>query len=434
MAYGLLLATLFLVQVNCLSSTFHKKQEQQKILSWQLGCISQETQTWTAGETSTRSNASYTAPFQYDGVTSGTSTGAGNPTDLRGNSQAFNGDNQITGTGYAYDGDGSPKTYKGNSLHFDPEGRMTAYGTAETNTYTGDGLRASRNAGGVNYFLYDGDTLLAQLNSDGSVNAVMTFGADGLLSQRTLSGSSNSLYYDFDLSGNVSQRWQSVGSVGQSEGFDGFGRRYLATGGDYFTGFTSQWGGYYDSATSGDGGQTGLTLLTHRFYDPATGRFLTRDPMAYDGGINLYAYTQNDPVNRRDPDGTFARNPGPIIGIGTGVGTAIGIGIGIVIFFGSAGPADPTNEWGPGGRPIPVPYDPNADHDAYKAFCDTPVQPGPDFCTTLLKQITHTEKCMEMIEEWDRKYQPGRHESRIQDLKNRLKKLQDKYNHVCCNK
>jgi RHS repeat-associated protein len=92
-------------------------------------------------------------------------------------------------------------------------------------------------------------------------------------------------------------------SVGQSQGFDGFGRRYLATGGDYFTGFTSQWGGYYDSATSGDGGQTGLTLLTHRFYDPAAGRFLTRDPMGYDGGINLYAYTQNDPVNRNDPSG-----------------------------------------------------------------------------------------------------------------------------------
>jgi RHS repeat-associated protein len=179
---------------------------------------------------------------------------------------------------------------------------MTAYGTAETNTYTGDGLRASRNAGGVNYFLYDGETLLAQLNSDGSLGGVMTFGSDGLLSQRSVSGG-NSLYYDFDLSGNVSQRWQSVGSVGQSEGFDGFGRRYLAAGGDYFTGFTSQWGGYYDSATSSDGGQTGLTLLTHRFYDPATGRFLTRDPSGYEGGGNLYAYTQNDPVNEHDSSG-----------------------------------------------------------------------------------------------------------------------------------
>jgi RHS repeat-associated protein len=257
------------------------------------------------GETSTRSNASYDAPFQYDGVTSGTSTGPGNPTDMRGNSQAFNGDNQITGTGYAYDGDGNPVTYKSNALHFDPEGRMTAYGTAETNTYTGDGLRASRNAGGVNYYLYDGETLLAQLNSDGSLNGVMTFGADGLVSQRSVSGS-NSLYYDFDLSGNVSQRWQSVGSVGQSEGFDGFGRRYLATGGDCFTGFTSQWGGYYDSATSGDGGQTGLTLLTHRFYDPSVGRFLTRDPLGYEGGINLYAYTDNNPLNEDDPSGEQA--------------------------------------------------------------------------------------------------------------------------------
>lgn len=53
--------------------------------------------------------------------------------------------------------------------------------------------------------------------------------------------------------------------------------------------------------------------MTHRYYDPAAGRFLTRDPIGYAGGINLYAYTGNDPVNRADPSGLAQFNvvPGP---------------------------------------------------------------------------------------------------------------------------
>ena len=38
----------------------------------------------------------------------------------------------------------------------------------------------------------------------------------------------------------------------------------------------------------------------------ATGRFLTRDPIGYAGGLNLYAYTVGNPVNRADPSGLDA--------------------------------------------------------------------------------------------------------------------------------
>lgn len=44
-------------------------------------------------------------------------------------------------------------------------------------------------------------------------------------------------------------------------------------------------------------------LLTYRYYDPAEGRFLTRDPIGYAGGLNLYAYCGNNPVGRSDPSG-----------------------------------------------------------------------------------------------------------------------------------
>ena len=40
-------------------------------------------------------------------------------------------------------------------------------------------------------------------------------------------------------------------------------------------------------------------------YDPSTGRFLTEDPIAFDGNDpNLYRYAGNDPVNSTDPTGT----------------------------------------------------------------------------------------------------------------------------------
>jgi uncharacterized protein RhaS with RHS repeats len=42
-----------------------------------------------------------------------------------------------------------------------------------------------------------------------------------------------------------------------------------------------------------------------RFYSPQTGRFLQTDPVGYKDDINLYAYVNNDPVDRTDPRGLW---------------------------------------------------------------------------------------------------------------------------------
>ena len=47
--------------------------------------------------------------------------------------------------------------------------------------------------------------------------------------------------------------------------------------------------------------ETGLYYNLNRYYDPATGRYLTTDPI--EDGLNLYAHCFNDPVNLMDPEG-----------------------------------------------------------------------------------------------------------------------------------
>ena len=46
-----------------------------------------------------------------------------------------------------------------------------------------------------------------------------------------------------------------------------------------------------------------LTLTLYRAYHPALGRWISRDPMEEQAGLNLYQDVQNDPVNRIDPLG-----------------------------------------------------------------------------------------------------------------------------------
>jgi RHS repeat-associated protein len=55
---------------------------------------------------------------------------------------------------------------------------------------------------------------------------------------------------------------------------------------------------------------TGLYHTWARYYSPRLQRFSQEDPLQYGGGdINLFAYTGNDPVNLRDPHGTFLIAP-----------------------------------------------------------------------------------------------------------------------------
>jgi RHS repeat-associated protein len=50
--------------------------------------------------------------------------------------------------------------------------------------------------------------------------------------------------------------------------------------------------------------ENGLLYMRARYYDPHIDKFLTQDPIGFLGGLNLYTYVVNNPVNLIDPLGS----------------------------------------------------------------------------------------------------------------------------------
>jgi RHS repeat-associated protein len=142
--------------------------------------------------------------------------------------------------------------------------------------------------------------------------------------------SGSAYFYARDHLGSVREMTNASGTVVARYDYDPWGRltTVIGTNKPDFT-FT----GLYAHAKSG------LDMAVYRFYDPDLGRWLSRDRIGETGGLNLYRYVANDPVNLYDPDGLTPQGALIGAGIGTWVGGTIGGAIGgtIGVVGGGAG-------------------------------------------------------------------------------------------------
>jgi len=53
-------------------------------------------------------------------------------------------------------------------------------------------------------------------------------------------------------------------------------------------------------------GERCIVISRARYYDPKVGRFVTKDPIGFAGGVNLYSYVFNSPVNATEPYGLMS--------------------------------------------------------------------------------------------------------------------------------
>ena len=85
-------------------------------------------------------------------------------------------------------------------------------------------------------------------------------------------------FYTFDERGSVAERLDGSWTPTSADLYDAFGKKLTEPASVW--GFGAQEGYYTDA-------ETGLIFCTHRLYDPSNGRWLTRDPIGYSGGVNL---------------------------------------------------------------------------------------------------------------------------------------------------
>ena len=173
--------------------------------------------------------------------------------------------------------DNKAPTNKSIQYKYDAMGRLVA---------RVDGLQWTR-------YTYDGEDVIMDVKSDGT----QVFYGNGPGIDNKLwytNGSSAAVYYLTDHLGSTRALISNSGTTLGTISYDSFGTP-LGTTGTIGTRFLYA-GRDYDADTE-------LYYYRARWYDPQARRFISEDPIGLNGGINLYAYVGNNPINRRDPSG-----------------------------------------------------------------------------------------------------------------------------------
>lgn len=207
-------------------------------------------------------------------------------------------------TSFQHDRNGNLKSDGAATFSYDVENRLIAASGARTAGLVYDPLgrlyETSGGSGGVTTrFLYDGDELIAEYSSTGTLLRRYAHGAavdDPLVVYEGSSvGSTNRRHLFADHQGSIVSLADSAGALLAINRYDDWG---TPDGNPTITNV-----GRFQYTGQAWIPELGLYHYKARIYSPTLGRFLQMDPIGYEGGLHLYAYVENDPVNATDPTG-----------------------------------------------------------------------------------------------------------------------------------
>ncbi len=200
---------------------------------------------------------------------------------------------------YSYDQNGNRTKELGTqneTLSYSGADQLTTLGTGSSTynyTYKGNNIRYSQTYNGTTtYYVYNTQSFVPQLLGDGTNDYI--YGPSGEPMEQISQSSGVPSYLYTDQLGSVVMEANQSGNVTAIQTYSPYGT-VSSTTGTWTTPFGFA-GGYTDP--------TGLIYLISRYYDPATGQFVSVDP-ALSATHQPYEYVSDDPVNTTDPTGNL---------------------------------------------------------------------------------------------------------------------------------
>jgi RHS repeat-associated protein len=214
-----------------------------------------------------------------------------------------------------YDSNGNTLTTGGKVFTYDSENRLKSMnGGAITLLYDGDGNRVAKTASGVTtrYLVDDlNPTGYAQVMEEivnGAVKREYTYGLQRISQDQIVNNAWTPSFYGYDGMDSIRMLTSTNGTVTDTYSYDAFGNLLNSTGttpNNYL-----YRGEQYDP-------DLGLYYLRARYYNPTTGRFMSRDPKEFGpleskhkpanpNRFHKYLYVGGNPVMYADPTGYAA--------------------------------------------------------------------------------------------------------------------------------
>ena len=226
----------------------------------------------------------------------------------------FNLENALLSMGnfnFGYDANGNLMTLtegkQTTTYGWDVQDRLTAVTAPDQIaefTYDGEGNRIEKNIDSqITKFIVDSNhplpNVIAETNEEGAIQSYYIHGL-GLIS-KTSADASQINYYHYDPIGSTVALSNTSGDITDQYLYDAFGNINRRTGN---TPNPFQYVGQLGIQND----ETGLFYMRARYYNPESGKFISRDPIGLVGGLNGYLYGNQNPISQIDPSGLTGYN------------------------------------------------------------------------------------------------------------------------------